>query len=78
MNLKISEFSKSLTLDELVYYTDLLKCWDEEFDCALRARTNKDMMSIIRKKQPYEKDPKFIAIILKLKEHNSKINLNNV
>ncbi len=78
MNLKTAEFAATLSSQELEDFSDLLKIWDDQFDEALLAVTDEDMNAIISKAHPLELQPRFEALIYKLKIHNSKLDLDTI
>jgi hypothetical protein len=78
MDIKRSEFIKTLTHDEQADYADLERIWDEDWEKAYRATSDPEMVAIVVKAIPEHMEPRFKVLLEKLKIHNSRLNINKI
>jgi hypothetical protein len=75
MDLQTKEFMKTLTTEELADYADLEALWDKNWDIALEIENEEDRMRVVEKSLTDNMEPRFKNILVKLREHNSKLDL---
>jgi hypothetical protein len=78
MDRKINEFMNTLTQDEQADYADLERIWDEDFEKAFAASSDQQMEAVVAKPIPEQMEPRFIALLKKLRIHYSKLNLDEI
>jgi hypothetical protein len=75
MDLQTEKFMKTLTTDELADYSDLEALWDKSWDIALEIENDEERMRIVENSLTDNMEPRFKNILVKLREHNSELDL---